>query len=120
MKLSDVKDYAILAALAVGGVMLYRWANKVPEALAKVGEKVGETVWYLFGGAEKERDALGAMYYYIVHFAGDEKHAIPELTTKTPDGVDKNGRFTFRGKQFVIRDRKNPTTGKTEHWAFNP
>lgn len=113
----NIREWLNIAALGAVAYAVYKLANKGGEAYDAAREKVADTLYKIFG--PDEAAALGAMYYYVVHFAGGEKHAIPIKNPKDPGGVDEAGRFTFRGKQFVIRDKVLPN-GKTEHWAFNP
>lgn len=120
MKLSDVKDTAILAAVVVGGYFAYKWLFAGAKALNEVGSAIGT-------GAADFKDFVSeaifgpqySMTFLTVNFAGGEKHAIPVKSQEFPDGVDKSGLFTFRGKQFRVKDRTN-AAGKVEHWAFLP
>lgn len=114
MKLSTVKDLAIVGVVLGGAYAVYKLLAKVPEGLAKAGQAAGGAVYELF-----HPDAAGSLFFYNVHFAGNERHMIPSKSSQEPDGVDSSGRFTFRGKQFVIRTKVNPQ-GIREYWAFNP
>ena len=110
MKLSDLKDVAILGAVLGAGYLAYKTLNvaaKVPEALTATGEAIGGTVYELF-----HPNAVGETLFYNVHFANGN-HAIPSST------VDSQGRFTYRGAPFVMRDKAN-AQGIKEHWAFKP
>lgn len=114
MKLGDVKNLAILAAVGGAGFAIYKWLNKVPDALAKTGEAVGGAVFELF-----HPNPTGSTHYYIVKFAGGEQHAIPEKSNQEPGGVDSSGLFTFRGKRFRMKIKKL-SSGVIEYWAFDP
>ena len=105
MKLSDVKDVAMIGALAGAGYLAYKFFNKVPAALAATGEAIGGTLYDAFNP-----NAAGEMLFYTVHFSNGN-HAIPSST------VDSAGRFTYLGEQFVMRDKLN-AAGIKEHWAF--
>lgn len=119
MKFSDVKDVAILAALGVGGYLAYKYVFSGVKALNEVGSAIGT-------GAADFKDFVSeaifgpqySMTFLTVRFAGDEKHAIPVKSQEFPDGVDKNGLFTFRGKQFRVKDKT--VNGAVQHWAFLP
>jgi len=120
MKFSDLKDVAIVAAVLGGGFAVYKLLNKVPEGLTKAGEAIGGAAADFQNFVSES--LFGPKYswvFFTVSFAGGEKHAIPIKSQENPGGVDEKGRFTFRGKQFVIRDRTN-SAGIREHWAFNP
>lgn len=120
MKLGDVKDIAILAVLGAAGFLAWKYLGGVPKALNDLGSKIGtgaadfkDFASELFFGPQR------SMVFLRVLFAGGEAHAIPTKSQEFPDGVDKNGYFTFRGKRFRVRDRTLPD-GKVEHWAFLP
>jgi hypothetical protein len=106
MKLSNLKDMAVIGALAGAGYLAYKFFNKGAEALTATGEAIGSGVFDLFhpdGG-------VGETLFYTVHFSNGN-HAIPAST------VDTAGRFTYQGEQFVMRDKVN-AAGVKEHWAF--
>ena len=113
-------NVALVGALGIGGYWAYKQFMAVPEALNKVGSAIGT-------GAADFKDFVSeaifgpqwSMTFLAVYFAGGERHAIPTKSQEFPDGVDGKGLFTFRGKRFVIRDKKLPD-GKVQHWAFNP
>lgn len=108
--MGDVKDIAIVGALAVGGYYAYKLVTKVPEAYNAAVQKTSDALWTLFGPSDKQ--VIGETTFYIVHFSNGN-HAIPAST------VDSAGRFTYRGAQFVMKDKILPT-GAREHWAFKP
>lgn len=115
-----LKDWLLLGAVGAVGIAVYRVFGSVPEALAKVGSAIGT-------GAADFKDFASELFFgpqysmtfLTVNFAGGVKHAIPLKSQEFPDGVDKQGFFTFRGKRFVVRD-KRLANGTLEHWAFNP
>jgi hypothetical protein len=106
VKLGDIKDLAIVGALAGAGYLVYKFVSKVPEGLKATGEAAGSAVFDLFhpdGG-------VGETLFYNVHFSNGN-HAIPAST------VDSAGRFTYKGVKFVMRDKLN-AAGIKEHWAY--
>lgn len=108
MKLTDVKDVAILAAVAIGGYYIYKAVGQVPKAYNAAVEATTDALWAVFGPSEKT--VMGETVFFIVNFSNG-RHAIPAST------VDSAGRFTFRGANFKIRDKLLPT-GAREHWAI--
>lgn len=100
----SARDWIILGAVGVAGFWLYRKVTSVPEALARVGESASAAVFEFF-----HPNAVGETLFYTVNFSNG-RHAIPAST------VDSQGRFTFRGAKFVMRDKVVGT--KREHWAF--
>lgn len=109
MKIGDAKDVAILAALGVGGYLVYTFYNKVAKgagdaydaAVNATADKL--TDWF---GPKLEWNALD----YVVNFSNG-RHAIPSTS------VDSTGHFTYNGTQFVMKDKVKPD-GTREHWAF--
>lgn len=113
MKLADVKDVGILAALAAAGVIAWKFLNQVPKAYNSAVEAGADLLWEVFGPS----DYAGAMKFYTINFT-NERHAIPVKSKQTPDGIDSTGRFTFRGKRFLAKSRQMPD-GSIQWWAFN-
>lgn len=115
MKLGDLKDLAIVAAVAGAAYFVYQQLSTVPEALAKTGSAIGigfadfkDAITRYFGGSP-----VGETLFYTVHFSNGN-HAIPAST------VDSAGRFTYRGAKFVMKFKPTPgaTNGAGEWWAF--
>lgn len=106
MKLSDVKDVAILAAVAIGGWFAWKAATKVPEAYNAAVDATSDALWSLFG----PKDVMGETLFYTVNFSNG-RHAIPSKS------VDSAGRFTYRGAKFIMRKR-TLADGTQQWWAF--
>jgi hypothetical protein len=114
----NTKNVVLLGAVLGVGYLAYKFFNTAKEAVEKgyqaAVDTTADALYFAFGPA-----IIGTDYYYTVNFAGGVKHAIPKASKDNPTGVDSSGRFTYNGKQFVIRDKKS-ATGAVEHWAFTP
>jgi len=120
MNARDAINLATLGALVVGGVIVYRKVTAVTEGLNKVGSAIGTgAADFVDFVKEKIGGPAMSMTFYAMHFANGVKHAIPNKSREFPDGVDDQGRFTYKGKKFVTRIRVLPD-GTRQHWAFNP
>lgn len=112
------KDALVLGAVAGAGLIAWKWIGKVKAAAgAAYDAAVNTTADAMYAAFGPE--LTGTDYYYVVNFAGGAKHAIPRLSPANADGVDSQGRFTYNGTKYVIRDKKN-AAGALEHWAFTP
>lgn len=114
----NTKNMLWLGAVLGVGYVAYKFFNTAKEAVEKTYtaavDKTADALYFAFGPK-----IIGTDYYYTVNFAGGVKHSIPKQSDDNADGVDSAGRFTYNGKKFVIRDKKN-AAGVLEHWAFNP
>lgn len=108
MKLADVKDVAIIGGLAVAAFYVWKGLQQVPKAYNAAVDATTDALWAVFGPSDQQ--AIGDTLFYVVHFSNGN-HAIPAST------VDSQGRFTYRGANFIMRD-KVLADGKREHWAF--
>lgn len=83
MKTEDLKNLGILAALAGGAVLAYRFYSDAKGALTTAGEAIGSGLFDFF-----HPDQLGETTFYIVTFPDGVKHSVPSRS------VDANGLFT--------------------------
>jgi hypothetical protein len=103
------KNTLLLGAAGLAALVAYKWLNKIPQAFADAtratGEAVGSGLFDLF-----HPDQVGEMLFYNVHFS-NANHAIAS------GAVDSQGRFTYQGVKYILRDKRN-AAGIYEHWAF--
>jgi hypothetical protein len=85
VKLGDIKDVALLAALLGAGYAAYRIAGKGKESLDAARLAVTDAVFEFF-----HPDAVGETLFYTVRFPDGATHAVPSRA------VDRNGVFTNR------------------------
>ena len=82
MKFSDVKDVAIVGALAAGVYLLTRATSKVADALTDAGSAIGSGLYDFF-----HPDQLGETTFYVVTFPDGQRHSVPASK------VDSSGVF---------------------------
>lgn len=101
MKLGDVKDAAILAAVLGGGYLAYKTFGKARDGLTTVGEKIGSGLYEFFNP-----DPLRDQLFLAVRFPDGSARSV------SADLVDQNGFFTFTdGKRYRILIDKRVTSG---------
>lgn len=92
MKLSTVKDIAILAAIAVAIYYLTRGAKSVSNALTSTGETIGSTLYDWFNP-----NPVGETLFYTVIFPDGSKHAIPSGAVSNRQFINSGNGVNYAG-----------------------